>query len=216
MATQSAPPQILTRIPLLWRVTAVVLLLSTALAWIIWERMGLLQSGREVLLQSVPVDPRDLLRGDYVILSYDFSRIDTRELPTHSPRPFGRNDRAFLRLKRADDGFWRAVSLNARKPQNLSPDEAVIAAWVHRVHAPWKKKRHPDEPPEAPCQGVCQIVYLRFGIEKYFVPEGAGKALERERDQRKLGIIAKLSPSGQAVIAGLQIDGRKLYEEPLF
>jgi uncharacterized membrane-anchored protein len=30
--------------------------------------------GRTVLLHVVPVDPRDLLRGDYVILSYDASQ----------------------------------------------------------------------------------------------------------------------------------------------
>lgn len=30
--------------------------------------------GQSVMLQVVPVDPRDMFRGDYVILSYEFSR----------------------------------------------------------------------------------------------------------------------------------------------
>lgn len=32
-----------------------------------------LLTGREVLLKTVPIDPRDLLRGDYVVLSYEIS-----------------------------------------------------------------------------------------------------------------------------------------------
>jgi uncharacterized membrane-anchored protein len=34
-----------------------------------------LVTGQIVLVKVQPVDPRDLFRGDYVILSYDFSRI---------------------------------------------------------------------------------------------------------------------------------------------
>src|ERR687893_556204 len=32
-------------------------------------------TGQTVLVRVAPVDPRDLFRGDYVILSYDFSRV---------------------------------------------------------------------------------------------------------------------------------------------
>lgn len=35
-----------------------------------------LQTGTEVLLKTQPVDPRDLFRGDYVILSYEISSLD--------------------------------------------------------------------------------------------------------------------------------------------
>ena len=34
-----------------------------------------MRTGKEVLLKTVPVDPRDLLRGDYVTLSYEISRL---------------------------------------------------------------------------------------------------------------------------------------------
>ncbi len=33
-------------------------------------------TGERILLQSAPVDPRDIFRGDYVTLSYDGSTID--------------------------------------------------------------------------------------------------------------------------------------------
>src|SRR5215210_1183022 len=34
-----------------------------------------LVTGQTVLVRVEPVDPRDLFRGDYVILSYEFSRV---------------------------------------------------------------------------------------------------------------------------------------------
>src|ERR671921_157628 len=34
-----------------------------------------LVTGQTVLVRVVPIDPRDLFRGDYVTLSYDFSRV---------------------------------------------------------------------------------------------------------------------------------------------
>ncbi len=34
--------------------------------------------GQTVLLQVQPVDPRDMFRGDYVVLSYEFSRLPCR------------------------------------------------------------------------------------------------------------------------------------------
>jgi uncharacterized membrane-anchored protein len=45
------------------------------LVGMIAERAAPLRSGRTVLLRVVPVDPRDLLRGDYVTLSYEISRV---------------------------------------------------------------------------------------------------------------------------------------------
>ena len=39
------------------------------------DRVRILREGREVTLQTRPVDPRDFLRGDYVVLSYDISSV---------------------------------------------------------------------------------------------------------------------------------------------
>src|SRR5688500_14903150 len=40
-----------------------------------WNELHL-RSGTEILLETAPVDPRDLLRGDFVILNYKISTID--------------------------------------------------------------------------------------------------------------------------------------------
>ena len=40
------------------------LLQAGLLAWMLADRVMLLKNGREIRLQVVPVDPRDLFRGD--------------------------------------------------------------------------------------------------------------------------------------------------------
>ena len=71
---------------------AVASLQTAALGSMVWDRIQLLKNGREIVLPIVPVDPRSLFRGDYVILSYDAQRVPvsviTPELDAKRPREF--------------------------------------------------------------------------------------------------------------------------------
>ena len=69
----------------LWLAIAVVAVGQAAvLGWMIWDRVSLLANGREVVLEVIPVDPRSLFRGDYVVFGYDISRF---ELPPGTEPP---------------------------------------------------------------------------------------------------------------------------------
>ena len=57
---------------------------------------------------------------------------------------------------------------------------------------------------------------VRYGIESYFVPEGKGLELERMVQDRKLAAVVAVDRHGKSAIKGLMIDGRVVYEEPLF
>jgi len=67
------------------------------LAWMTFAAAAPFRNGQTVLLQVEPVDPRDLFRGDYVILGYSFSRVgslgdDAQGLPAYVtlvPEPDG-------------------------------------------------------------------------------------------------------------------------------
>ena len=48
--------------------------LAIVAIWIMQAEITL-KTGREVLLKTVPVDPRDMLMGDYVILNYEISQV---------------------------------------------------------------------------------------------------------------------------------------------
>ena len=62
--------------PRVWLAAILVCLLQTgAIAALIVNRAMLLTHGREIVLGVTPVDPRDLLRGDYVRLNYAVSHL---------------------------------------------------------------------------------------------------------------------------------------------
>ena len=61
-----------------------LLVVGLQAAWMIGmvvRQETVLASGRTILLETVPVDPRDLLRGDYVLLRYKIS-----DVPLMKPR----------------------------------------------------------------------------------------------------------------------------------
>ena len=41
----------------------------------VYDRVRVLRQGSEVTLQTRPVDPRDFLRGDYVVLNYEITNL---------------------------------------------------------------------------------------------------------------------------------------------
>ena len=83
------------------RALALLALLQTGvLAVMVFDRMRLLTSGREISLPIVPVDPRDLFRGEYVELGYAVGSVRARLLE----RPAGVGQRALLRHAREGAG----------------------------------------------------------------------------------------------------------------
>ena len=80
-----------------WVLLTVVALVQTlALVWMVGARVSLLSSGREVVLETVPVDPRSIFRGDYVRLAYKISRLEGKDLPPELV--LNRNDVIYLTL----------------------------------------------------------------------------------------------------------------------
>lgn len=73
--------------------------------------------GETYMLRTVPVDPRDFFRGDYVILNYEISRVpESVQLEEEV-----RYDRAVYVTLRPDDGFWVIDSVTPDKPVTDAP-----------------------------------------------------------------------------------------------
>ncbi|MFA6177031.1 MAG: GDYXXLXY domain-containing protein, partial [Phycisphaerae bacterium] len=54
----------------------VVILQVILLAYMAGQRENVLRTGKTIYLRTVPIDPRDLFRGDYVRLQYEISNIE--------------------------------------------------------------------------------------------------------------------------------------------
>jgi uncharacterized membrane-anchored protein len=179
-----------------WLALGAVALAQTAvLADLVIDRVQLVATGREVVLPIVPVDPRDLLKGDYVQLSFEISRLPTSLLggapPPKHDAPF------YVTLEKKADGTWGAVNVTRRFPHGAGADQVAMKGRLQLGN--WSDA----------------YVWSRYGIESYFVPQGQGVQLEALAREKKLAVLVAVDRAGEAAIKGLIIDGKLQYEEPL-
>ncbi|MBX4954010.1 GDYXXLXY domain-containing protein [Rhizobium lentis] len=171
---------------------------TVILGAIIQSRASILSNGAEVLLKTAPVDPRDFLRGDYVILNYDISTVPVQTISGGVPTEPGERT-LWVRLKKQGDGFW-TVSESAFHALPPQPETVIL-------------RSHPFY-----SSGLAagDSVRVEYGIERYYVPEGQGKPIEEARNDGAVAIMARVSPDGSAQIRSLLVDGKPVYEEPLY
>ena len=96
------------RIPPVVAAIVAAALQTAVLGYMVESRASILRSGADIKLKTLPVDPRDLLRGDYVILSYPISTIPASIVTGEVPKVNGR-ERLAVRLKPGADGLWTAT-----------------------------------------------------------------------------------------------------------
>ena len=99
----------------------VALIQSAALARIVYDRVVLLQTGREVVLKIKPRDPRDPFKGYYSSLNYDISQLDPRLMAGGHPE-FTAGDTAYVVLRNGPEGDAVPVSLYRSMPVAMTGD----------------------------------------------------------------------------------------------
>ncbi|HLY74602.1 MAG TPA: GDYXXLXY domain-containing protein [Planctomycetota bacterium] len=107
--------------------------------------------GDSILVRTMPVDPRDLLSGQYQALSYEFSRPMTL-------RDLGRDPNegeSVWVVLRPEGDFYVPDHAESNRPFDLSSGQVAIVGRRER----WR---------------------TMFGVEKYFVPEGTETPSQRD------------------------------------
>ena len=110
--------------------------------WPIWF-------GNPVTLETTPVDPRSLFRGNYVLLNYAISDISTN-LTNEDFKP---GEVGYVMLKE-EDGLFVATALQREKPET----GIYIRGRVKQVQPDYR---------------------LKYGIEAYFMPKEKALQAER-------------------------------------
>lgn len=186
---------------------AIAVLFQTALlGQMVWAQITLLNSPTEVVLKTTPVDPRDIFRGDYVILNYEISAFERNKVPIADGLESG--DDAYVLLN-TQGSTAEPLEVLAAAPSDLRQGQALIRGRVNYV------LRDEMTPNGSDCED-CPSIFISYPIDSYFVPEGTGTELEKYRDERALGVVVALNEEGDAAIKGLMIEGEKIYDEPLF
>lgn len=172
----------------LWQLVGAVAALQTlVLGYMVWDRVSLLRNGREITVDVVPVDPRSLFRGDYARLGYDFSRV---ELPKSLAGPRTSGAPVYVTLRRDAAGKWKAAGVSETAlPRGDAADEIVLKGRLE--YRTWG--------------GLSAV---RYGIERFYVPEGTGLELETDARAKRISVVVAVDKGGTAAIKQLLVDGK--------
>ena len=165
------------------------------LAKILFDRASLLSSGKEVVLQSRMVDPRDLFRGHYVQLQLSAGEI--KESDIEIVGDIESSDDVYVELVKTENGFWTATRLHKEFPSNSG---AVLLKGKVSFNS----------------RASNETYRIRFPFDRYFAPKKRAKKLEKIRNQGQLGVVLSLDGKGGGMVKGIQVDGEIIYNEPVF
>ncbi|MBA4132031.1 MAG: hypothetical protein C0519_11470 [Hyphomicrobium sp.] len=183
----------------MWRALAVVAgVQSLVIGWMVWDRVSLLANGREIKAAVVPVDPRDIFRGDYVTLGYGFTSGADIALPEGART----GDTVYALLKEQGPSDWTLAGVTAEQPETQGSGEVVLKAIVDRA---WRGQASPQP----------TVGRLRFGIERFYVPQGQGRVLEKQVLEKRIVAVLAVGRDGKVALKGLEADGQRIAEEPL-
>lgn len=159
------------------------------LASMIREGTNILEEGVPITLRTVPVDPRDLMRGEYVVLNYEISRLEGALVVGPWPDSEGETV-VYVDLAPQADGVWHPV-VASFSPLPAEEGHVVLKSQPFRY---------------IPSSSPPPYINAEYGIERYYVPEGQGKELEKAGNDRRILVEARVMPDGTARIASLRLE----------
>jgi len=150
--------------------------------------------GQEIRLSTVPVDPRDIFRGDYVTLRFSIEEVDESILSERDEwalfARLGRQDAAptgapplhlYVALEPDGEGIWQPVGMSLTPPK----EGVYLRAAASR--------------------GPSTTIKLNYGdyLRRYYVKENTGLELEDAARRGKLTAIVKVW-RGRAVLTSVE------------
>ena len=171
-----------------------ILVLALQAAWLLGmvatQEYGFVH-GKAVLLETRPVDPRDILSGDYLMLRYKISDVPTNLFspPVKRDLPYG--TKIFVALAPGTNQFYVVTRASTNSLAPSSDAEVVLSGKC--TYAWWN---------------ATNSIHVGYGIERYYVAEGTGNP------QGKLTARAVVPASGCAKLQQVFLDG-KPYEQAM-
>lgn len=154
--------------------------------------------GQEIKIKTQPVDPVDLFRGDYVILSYEINDLKISQFPEldkvkeslweYDKSKKYLNKKVYVTLKEAN-GVYTVETASFEKPQ----DRLYLAGKINYFF-----NKMPISPVDGPSEPVKEEKFVpdtarvEYQLDKYFLPENTGKKLEELSRQGQLIATIKI------------------------
>jgi len=175
-------------------IIAIAVQLAIIFAVIIFK-VTILTGGTEIVLRVEPIDPRDLLRGDYATFQYNISNLDSYLAKGQQLR---NNDTVYVSLRKSGK-YWAAQSIQKTKPGNneIFIKGRVVSGGTDSQFNPLSLQRFTGS-----------RFHIIYGVEEYFIPEGKGNELNSlGRVQEALARVV-VDGNGNAVLKQLYINNK--------
>jgi uncharacterized membrane-anchored protein len=152
-------------------------------------------TGHPIMLKPAPRDPWDVIRGEYVSLSYNISGLNPSEVPMEGT-PYKPGQPVWVTLREGKP-FWTAVAVSNKRPITKPADLAAqaIVEWYITSAPVVRQPRLPT-------------LRLRYGIEQFYVPEGEGPDLERR--WADMTVEAVVDRFGRAALHRVFLEGKEI------
>ncbi|OGY45718.1 MAG: hypothetical protein A3J65_02180 [Candidatus Buchananbacteria bacterium RIFCSPHIGHO2_02_FULL_45_11b] len=173
-------------------ISVIVLQVAIIFAIIIFK-LSILTGGTEILLKIQPLDPRDLLRGDYATFQYEISNLDSYYA---QGQPIKNGDTVYVTLKQAGKN-WAVKNIKTSKPAG---GELFIAGKV-------ESGGFENQADQLALQQLNNSrFHIIYGIEQYFIPEGEGRNFSFSNKEAVAQVA--IDDNGSAVIKRIYVDGQ--------
>ena len=169
-----------------------ILVLALQSAWLLGTatlQEHALATGKVILLETARIDPRDMLRGDFLILNYKISDVPTNLFSPPVSKELRNGTKVYVALAPSTNQFYivARASTNALTP---AADEVLL---VGRSAYSW---RHRDT----------NALHVEYGLERFYVAEGTGNPVG------KLTAQVVVPASGRGRVRDVLVDGKPYAE----
>jgi uncharacterized membrane-anchored protein len=163
-----------------------MLVLALQTAWLLGTaavQEHALVTGKVILLETARVDPRDLLRSDYLILNYKISDVPVNLFspPVEKDLPYG--TKVFVALAPGTNRFYEVTRAGTNE---FAPSANEILLRGKSDQRWWSTNS----------------IHVAYGIENFYVAGGTGNPTG------KLTVQAVVPVSGHARIKEVFVDGK--------
>ena len=189
----------------------VVLQVVSIIAFVAIQEIRFSES-KIITLQTQPIDPRDIFRGDYVILDYEISHLTENTTKRNGSDKttccyyefWDETDKdVYVFLKPAGD-IWQAFGISSSYDgDNLFTNTDSNIPEFIRVKG---KLTTVDNIERIDGEENFRELEITYGIENYFVQVDTGKMIETADDVK---VNVKVNKHGDSQIESLLVDGNK-------
>lgn len=152
-------------------------------------------NGSRILLETKPIDPRDILRGDYLILNYDISTIRRDKVRGEIPKEV-LGKRIYVAL--LPKGKFHTLEFASFAPIPVASGRVVVRGTVDERFR-WMRGGASSESDK-------RDISVVYGLERYYVPEGQGNP------PGALAVEVSVTHAGEPLIRELFVDGKPFAE----